>query len=74
MSKRPIIQTVFKAAKTIEEMQAWANEFLLTHEAVNLQVCNNDAGSIEMMIVYKVEVEEKEAEIQKEVKKLLANS
>jgi hypothetical protein len=57
MAKRPIIQTIFKEEENIEALQEWANAFLREHEAVNLQVCKNESNLLQMMIVYKIEIE-----------------
>lgn len=58
MAKRAILQTIFREEETMQGLQDWANEFLKDHEAVNLQVCKNDNSLLQMMIVYKIEVED----------------
>jgi len=57
MVKKSIVQTIFREENSIERLQDWANEFLKTHEAVNLQVCKNESDLLQMMIVYKTEIE-----------------
>lgn len=55
--KKSVIQTIFKESKSIQELQDWSNEFLRDHEAVNLQVCKNETDNLQMMIVYRTEIE-----------------